>query len=102
MQVVAIGYARFTPSRFFCWAPYDQLNVYSLHVTLGSSVLSQEEAVRRYRLRGYPRENRSIEHLFQIIRQYESTYGAGDSARVVVRYVTNGHPEKIWTYPSES
>lgn len=97
-QVAAIGYARVVPSRYFCWAPYDALSVYELGVALDGQPLPAEAALARYRLRGN-RDNRSIQHVIDIIEQYEQTYGRSDRATVRLRYQTNGREWREWRWP---
>ena len=54
-QLVMIGYARYVPARYFCWA----------------------EIRSRYR-RPHGVDNRSIQHVMDIVQQYEESYGRGD------------------------
>jgi len=42
-QVFMIGYARFVPSRYFCWAPYDIQTEYRLDVTVNGRRLTAKE-----------------------------------------------------------
>lgn len=99
VQLFSIGYARFTPERFFCWAPYDQHTYYTVTVHVDGRMLSSEEVQRRYRYRSQAWEPRRIDNVFSIIRQYETTYGRADSAEVIVRYSTNGESERTWRWP---
>lgn len=98
LQVGSIIYARFIPERFFCWAPYDSHTLFETFVTIDGKTLSQQEAEARYnyKMRGW--EQRSIDNIFLLISQYERTYGKHDNATVIVKYATNGHEEKEWTY----
>ena len=98
-QVGAIGWARFTPARYFAWAPYDRISLYTVEVSVDGRVLSREEAEGRYGFSLWGRDNRSIRHVIDAVEQYEETYGAGDGARVVIRYTVNGGPEERWTWP---
>ena len=96
IQIVLILYARFIPQRFFCWAPYDQHTKFEVFVTIDGELLSTEEAEIRYRhhMKGW--EQRSIDNIFSLITQYESTYGKNDKALVEIIYTTNGHDEQKW------
>jgi hypothetical protein len=99
VQVAGIVYARFVPTRYLCWAPYDQLTFYRIEAdTLGRS-LTEPAIAARYRLPPIGRENRSIHHVLNAIAQFESTYGRRDSVRVRVVYRINGGPEQTWTAP---
>lgn len=99
LQLGAIGYARFIPERFFCWAPYDQHSWYRVEVVVDGQYLTEAEIRARYRYGPRRWEQRSIHNVFSLIRQYESTYGKEDYARVTVTYETNGKPEAIWHWP---
>jgi len=109
-QAAAILYARRVESRYFCWAPYDTQTSYSLRVTLpGQGDLTAPEIRRRYRIavgrsrsdaaliRGH--DQRSPQHVKDIIQQYEATYGRGDRAQVVMRYTVNGRKPTEWRWP---
>ena len=63
-------------------------------------VHSTDEEVRdRYRIWELTRDNRSIQHVIDAVRQYEETYGAGDGAEVLLRYTRNGGDERVWEWP---
>lgn len=101
-QCGSVALARFIPERFFCWAPYDEHTSIQTVVKLGATELSPKQVAERYRyvLNGW--EVRSIHNALNIIEQYETTHGAGDSAEVTVKYSRNGHPTRIWRYPITS
>lgn len=96
LQLGSIIYARFIPERFFCWAPYDSHTQFETIVTIDGKILSTQETEARYgyKMKGW--EQRSIDNIFAIIRQYERTYGKNDNAEVLVKYNTNGRLEKEW------
>lgn len=98
-QVVLIGYSRFIPERFFCWAPFDEQTVYTINVVIDGDSLSMEEVEKRYRYSPDAIEPRAIDNIFSIVEQYEKTYGKTDNAKVSITYSTNGHPSKTWYYP---
>lgn len=97
-QVASITYARFVPTRYFAWAPYDAITLYDLEVRIDGHQLERREVRRRYSL-PIGRDNRAIQHVIHAVRQYEETYGARDSARVILRYRTNGGRERTWRWP---
>lgn len=99
LQLGGILYARTVPSRYFCWAPYDAITLYELHVIVGNRQLPPAEALQRYRLPSF-RDNRSIQHVIDIVQQYEQTYGRADQATVRLRYRTNGRDWQEWRYPA--
>jgi hypothetical protein len=98
-QLGMIAYARFVPTRYFCWAPYDTQTAYELKVSIEDRELSPQEIRARYRRPAKGRDNRSPHHVMDIVRQYEETYGRGDDARVVMTYSVNGRPEEQWKWP---
>src|SRR5438105_15060448 len=100
-QLVMIGYARFVPSRYFCWAPYDIQSEYRLDVSIGGRPLTANQIRTRYRRPKQGVDNRSIQHVMDIVQQYEETYGRGDRAQVVMKYRINGKAEQEWRYPPQ-
>jgi hypothetical protein len=98
-QCGSVLVARFIPERFFCWAPYDEHTSLETRVIIGDSELDAKEVNARYRYLVNGWEPRAIHNVFNIIQQYETTYGAGDSAEVIVTYSKNGHPQQTWRYP---
>lgn len=97
-QLVCIVRARFVAARYFCWAPYDAINVFTLQVELGGQRLGRAAVDHRYHL-PRRRDNRSIQHVIDIVSQVERTYGRDDSARVRLRYTTNGGALQEWSWP---
>ena len=93
-----IVYARFSETRYFCWAPHDAQTAYELSVTLNGRPLNAEEIKQRYRLDQKGIDPRSIEHVKIALRQYETTYGKDDTAAIIMHYATNGGPPKIWRW----
>lgn len=100
-QVGMIVYARFVPSRYFCWAPFDIQTEYRLQVTISGRPLTGKEIRVRYRRPQNGTDNRSPQHVFDIIREYEQTYGRADHAQVVMRYRVNGKQEQTWQWPQQ-
>lgn len=96
LQMISIGYARFIPERYFCWAPYDIHTKFEVFVTIDGKLLTNEEARQRYRYKMKGWEQRSIYNVMALITQYESTYGKRENADVQIIYSINGHPEKLW------
>lgn len=99
-QIIMIGYARFVPTRFFCWAPFDSLNLYQIQVTLAGKVLTPQEIKDRYRIESKGTDHRAISHVLLILKQYEETYGRNDNAHVQVVYSVNGRKEQSWEWPT--
>ena len=100
-QIAMIAYARFVPSRYFCWAPYDIQSAYRLDVSIGGRALTPAQIRSRYRRPKQGVDNRSIQHVMDIVQQYEQTYGAADQARVVMNYRINGKEEQEWRWPPQ-
>lgn len=100
-QVAAIGYARTVPARYFCWAPYDAITLFTLEATVEGRPLTEAELRARYRYGRTGRDNRSPQHVIDRIRQAEQTYGRDVSAEVTLRYRVNGGEETTWTWPPQ-
>jgi hypothetical protein len=99
VQVVGMTYARFVPTRYLCWAPYDQISFYRIEALAEDRPLTQTQIQARYRVPAVGRENRSIHNLLSTIAQFEATYGRADAVQVRVTYCVNGGPEHTWTAP---
>lgn len=98
LQLISVLYARFIPERFFCWAPYDSHTLFETTVIINDTTLTQAEAEKRYKYKMKGWEQRSIDNVFSIIHQYESTYGLQDQALVFVTYSTNGKSQEVWQF----
>ena len=70
-QLGAIVYARFVPTRYFCWAPYDTQTDYVATATVNGKKLTGAEFRQRYRRppRGF--DNRAPQHVFDMLEQVE-------------------------------
>lgn len=99
LQAGAIVRARFANDRYFCWAPFDQQTKYSIGVTIGDEGLAYQQISKRYRRPAEGVDNRSAQHLFDIITRAEKKFEPAGRSRVFVRYSVNGHPEQEWRYP---
>lgn len=98
-QVSMIIFARFDAMRYFCWAPFDALNRYELtSVVVNDRELSDAEIFARYRIRRQGFDQRSIQHVKDILIQYEQTYGVGDSSRLEMTFDTNGGDAQTWSF----
>jgi hypothetical protein len=97
-QLAMIVYAQFVPWRYFCWAPNDYNVEYTLAVTICGRRLSPQEALERYHLSEGKSQN-PAEHIIDMVRQYEETYGNNDHAQVVLRYRVNGRSDGEWRWP---
>ena len=100
-QVVMIVYARFVPSRYFCWAPFDIQTEYKLQVEVDGHALNAKEVRARYRRQQNGTDNRSPQHVMDIVQGYEETYGRSKPARVEMRYRVNGKQEQVWRWPRQ-
>jgi hypothetical protein len=98
IQIILIVTARFIPERFFCWAPFDEHSHIDINVIINGRELTDNEIEKRYRYVSKGIEPRSINNVFNLITQYESTYGKNDNADVEVNYSVNGHKERKWKF----
>jgi hypothetical protein len=99
-QASAIVYARFHETRYFCWAPFDIQTAYSMHV-FGEQgrELSKGEIRERYQMSAESVEQRSYQHIFNAVKQYETSYGKNDGYRVTIEYTVNGGEPLAWQFP---
>ena len=108
LQAAGIVYAQCTPQRYFCWAPFHAQTKYHIRVWLGDKELTEQEIAARYKQvtilwdaeTHLWWELNEISHVFALIAQYETTYGAEDKARVVVSYDENSKGPETWTWPT--
>lgn len=101
LQILGIIAGRVSDAKYFCWAPYDEISFYEIHATVNGKVLDSKSIYNRYRKNKTGRENRSIYNIISIIRQYETTYGKTDVAKIELSYVINGHKERTWIWPED-
>ena len=101
-QLGMIVYARFDPGRYFTWSPHDVAWNFDLEVRTSEGVLDHAQAVERYRLRRFRRQEHAIEHIKRAVRQYESTHGKEDGARVRMLYDKNGRSPREWNWPEDT
>lgn len=102
LQLGSVLYARFTPRRYFCWAPNDYVVEYQLEVKVHGRPLSPEQVRARYQIDpGYiGKVEHPAEHLIDDFEQYEKAYGSNDQAQVRLTWKYNGHPElRHWQWP---
>jgi len=99
-QLGAIVYARFSPARYFCWAPYDQHTIYELRAEVGGRALTPEEVGKRYRRNWVGFDPRSPAHLWDIVEQVELRQAPERRARVTMRYSVNGRSQPDWRWPA--
>jgi hypothetical protein len=97
-QIGAMAYARFVPSRYFCWAPFDMQTDYQLSVTVNGKKLKPKEIQQRYRRPARGTDNRSFQHVIDIIEQTEQRYHPHDHTTVLMTYRINGKESQQWHY----
>ena len=97
-QVGAIVYARFVPTRYFCWAPFDMQTDYRLEVKVNGTSLTKEQILKRYNRRAEGTDNRSSRHIMDIVEQTEQRYHAEDRTEVIMSYTVNGKKVPPWHY----
>jgi hypothetical protein len=96
-QGAAFVWAKFVPTRYFCWAPYDQHTFYRISATREGRELAEVEIGERYMIPARGFNSRSYAEIVHLVDQYEQTYGAGDGIVATVKFKVNGHPERVWT-----
>src|SRR5436189_4876881 len=86
-QLGAIVYARFVPTRYFCWAPFDIQTDYVASATVNGHELSAGEFRQRYRRTKKGFDNRSPQHVIDMLRQVEEKRAAsGDKTTIEMKY----------------
>ena len=100
-QLGAIVYARFVPTRYFCWAPFDTQTDYVATSVVNGHELTAAEFRQRYRRPKQGFDNRSPQHVIDMFQQVEEKRAAvGDRASVIMRYRVNGKEVREWHWPS--
>jgi len=100
LQVWGIARGRVEQDRYFCWAPYDTFTEYDVHVRGAEGWLDADEVARRYRIPKSGRDNRFPEHVIDVFRQYEETYGRKNPViELRLNYRINGGAEQTWNWP---
>ena len=102
LQCISVLIARFIPEKFFCWAPYDEHTLIRTKILDDGKELSEVEIDERYRYRMNDWEPRTVNNVFNLITQYETTYGKDDDVIIIINYSRNGKAEKTWVYPKTS
>ena len=97
-QVAMIGYARFVPSRYFCWAPYDTQTEYWITASIDGRPLSAAEIRARYRRPGHGFDNRSPQHVIDILEGVERGSAGAARADISMKYRVNGKEEREWRW----
>ncbi len=99
-QLGAIVYARYVPSRYFCWAPYDIQTDYVATSIVNGHKLTPAEFRHRYRRPEKGSDNRSPENLTDMFKGVEEKQALrGDKAVIVVKYRINGKDLREWDWP---
>ena len=97
-QAAAIIYARFAPSRYFCWAPFDTQTDYKIEARINGQLLTPTEIRIRYRRPPKGTDNRSVQHVIDIIQQVEQRYHPTDKSEILLRYSIIGKKETTWQF----
>ena len=100
-QLCAIVYARFVPTRYFCWAPFDTQTEYTATSVVNGRTLTPSEFRRRYRRTEHGFDNRSPQHVIDMLQQEEEKRAKlGDRASVVMKYRVDGKAPQEWDWPA--
>ena len=100
IQFVAICYARTVPTRYFCWAPFDMQTEYDARATVNGHQLTEKEFRARYRKPQHGGDNRSPQHVIDMLQQAEEKHAAmGDRSIIDMQYRVNGKELRHWHWP---
>jgi hypothetical protein len=102
-QFCAICYARFVPTRYFCWAPYDTQTLYDARAEINGHQLTPVQFLQRYRKPPHGGDNRSPQHVIDMLEQAEVKHvRPGDHATITMTYRVNGKELQEWNWPGTS
>jgi hypothetical protein len=102
-QIGAIAYARFVPTRYFCWAPFDIQTDYEAKSVVNGHQLSATEFRERYRRPMHGFDNRSPQHVIDMLQQVEEKrLSRGESAVITMTYRVNGKAPLQWHWPPDA
>jgi hypothetical protein len=102
-QIAAIAYARTVTTRYFCWAPYDTQTEYTASAKVNGRELSASEFRERYRRPMKGTDNRSPQHVIDMLEQAEARREKlGNQATIDMNYHVNGGPLREWHWPVEA
>src|SRR3954449_9789244 len=100
-QLGAIVYARFVPTRYFCWAPFDTQTDYVATSVVNGHQLTDAELRGRYRRPKRAFDNRSPQHVIDMLQQVEEKRAVqGEKASVSMKYRVNGKEPQEWHWPA--
>ncbi|HUS07371.1 MAG TPA: hypothetical protein VMZ52_13780 [Bryobacteraceae bacterium] len=100
-QLGAIVYARFVPTRYFCWAPFDIQTDYAATSVVNGVELNANQFRERYRRNKQGFDNRSPQHVIDMLEQVEEKRAAsGEKATVSMKYRVNGKELREWRWPA--
>ncbi len=99
LELAGVVRARFVDTRWFCWAPHNQITEYVIEARVGEKALTEGEILTRYRLPARGLDDRCAFNVLEIVRLAEERYHRTDPARVTVIFRVNGHPPVEWRYP---
>lgn len=98
IQLGLILWSRFSPERYFCWAPHDCQTEYELTVYVNGRELNEDEIYKRYHRERKYRDVRSPDNVKSMIIQHSLTYGKEEDTVVIMKYKVNGIPKDPWTW----
>ena len=102
-QLGAIIYARFVPTRYFRWAPFDTQTDYVATSIVNGRELTPSEFRQRYRRPSRGFDNRSPQHVIDMLQQVEKKRAAlGDKTTIIMKYRVNGKTAQIWRWPPDA
>ncbi len=100
-QVIGIINGQLSKPKFFAWSPYDEISYYKIEGILNGEKLTKDDISNRYRISAIGRQNRSIYNIISIVRQYETSYGLAEPAKIEISYIVNGHKKSTWKWPED-
>jgi hypothetical protein len=98
LSMIVLGHL--TDHRYFCWAVFSKVASYRIEVRVNGGELSAAQVGQRYKISQAGDEVNSITNVVDILKQYETTYGANDRAQIRLLYTRWGAiGEQEWIWP---
>lgn len=97
IQISLIFYQLNKDTKFFNWAMYHTKIHYTAKVTINGIELSEDEFLKRYKIRRKGSETRALEHLKRKMKQREILYKDKNKVIIKLNYIENTH-KGTWTW----
>ncbi len=97
-QLTLIIVARFSPNRYFVWAPHDIQTNYQLEVKDQHGDLTPGQLYKRYNMSNEGFIDLPSHHIIGWLKKYEELNPNSGTKHISFKYSINGKEWKEWTY----